>query len=690
MSGTKIDYTALSGGLDLVSGALNVASGRLLECLNFEQVFGKHGYRRIDGYERFDGRAEPHQARYYLLEFSGGVVEIGPGDVVSGADASAEVIAVDLQAGAWDGTAVGRLVLILPLGTFVLDEDLKVGAVVSAKVQALPVLGSLSEPRDAEFLLLARETLRSSIAQVPGTGPILGVAVYRGDVYAARNAADGATAAIYRSGAGGWSSVRTGLLPGGRFRFNVANFSGLASGIALYGVDGRNRPFSWDGSNFVAMAPIYDSEATSATSLEIGTGTKVFASIDQPLRGWVVGDELLVHSAQDAGQRMVGVVTAYAANSLTLNVTQVFGTGTHADWVIGRLDFRDKPYLVADHKEHLFLGYPQGQLQSSNLGDPMTYTTTAAAFGIGDEISGVTSMRGAVLGVFCLNRVMVLSGSSSIDWAMETYSRSAGARHDTVQEMAGNAMFLNDRGLTSLQAAQSFGDYEPSIFSREVKPLLDAYTGRVVGTRIAKSKFQYRLYADDGVRLTATFLSPEAVMQPKDVAFTAQRYPHPPVCVAQGELGNGDEGLFFGTADGWVMREDVGVSFDGEEIYALARLHFTHLKSPASKKRFRKLEVEMDSPSRATLYFKQRFDYADGEYATGPSVPVESIGTGGRWDGSQWDQFYWSLPTSTRAEANIDGVGRNMGLLVFHVSAVDAPFTLQGLLLQYTLMGLQR
>jgi hypothetical protein len=277
-----------------------------------------------------------------------------------------------------------------------------------------------------------------------------------------------------------------------------------------------------------------------------------------------------------------------------------------------------------------------------------------------------------------------------VDWELAPYSRSAGAKHDTVQEMSGNALFLDDRGLTSLQATQNFGDFEPSIFSRDVKPLLDGYTSRIVGSRIAKTKFQYRLYADNGVRLTAAILSPAAAVQPGDVAFTLQQYPHAPVCVAQGEMDDGAEGLFFGTADGLVMREDAGASFDGDEIYALVRLHFHHLKSPANKKRFRKIDVEMDSPGRATLYFKQRFDYADGEYATGSSVQVDAPGSGGQWNASDWDRFFWSMPSATRAEAHIDGVGRNMGLLLFHVSDRDEPFTLQGFLLQYTILGLKR
>lgn len=686
---TKVEYTPLSGGLDLISGALSVRPGRLSECLNFEQVFGKQGYRRIEGYERFDGRAEPHKATYHVLRFEDGSVEIAPGAVVEGASATAEVVAVEVQSGAWDGSAAGRLIVVLPSGAFVAGEDLKVAGVPHAKAVAPAEPGSISEPMHASYTELAVSELRAAIQKVPGSGPVLGVAVYRGDVYAARDAADGKTAAVYRSSPSGWQSVRTGLLPGGRFRFDVANFSGSSATISLFGVDGKNRPFKWDGSTFTYMAPIFGTQATSASSVAIGLGSKSF-TITESSRSWTPGQQLIIHSVSNAGSRMIGAVTSYSSDTLTVNVTSFEGTGSVSYWEIGLADFRDKPYLVAGHKDHLFLAYPLGQLQTSNLGDPMTYTTTAALFGIGDEITGLTSMKGAVMGVFCLNKISLLSGTSSADWKMEEYSQSAGGKHDTVQEMAGNALFLDDRGLTSLQATQNFGDFEPAIFSRDVKPLLDAYAARVVGSRIAKGKFQYRLYADDGTRVTAAILSPEAVVSPKDVSFTRQKYAHLPTCIAQGDMDDGSEGLFFGTDSGYVMREDVGTSFDGEVIDAVMRLHFNHLKSPANKKRYRKLEMELESSDDVTVFFRQQFDYADGNYQASLTNEALVAGGGGQWDVSSWDQFRWSLPITNKAEANIDGVGRNMGLLIWHSSSIDRPFLLQGLLLQYTIMGLAR
>lgn len=59
----RAKYFQASGGLDLVSPAISLNAGVMISCLNYEiGAFG--GYKRIDGYERFDGRPSPHLATY--------------------------------------------------------------------------------------------------------------------------------------------------------------------------------------------------------------------------------------------------------------------------------------------------------------------------------------------------------------------------------------------------------------------------------------------------------------------------------------------------------------------------------------------------------------------------------------------------------------------------------------------------
>ena len=692
---TKIEYTPLSGGLDLVSGAMNVKAGRMAECLNFEQVFGRQGYRRIDGYERFDGRPEPHKARYSVVTFKLGTAAIATGNIATSGAASCLVLQVNLLSGSWGaGTAAGELVVSMTAGSFANGNVLSVGGAAKATVDGAVVDGSLVHAQDGVYQALASNARRAVITQVPGSGPVLGVTVYRGVVYAARNAADGLTAALYKSSATGWQLVKDKLLPGGAWQFQVANFSGDTKSLHLFGVDGKNRPWRWDGATFTPMAAIQGTEGTSASSVGIGIGTKTF-NVVEPSRAWTAGQDVRVFSAANPANQMRGAVSSYAAGVLTVAVVAVGGSGTFTDWVIGLEDGSDKPYLIAEHGDRMFLAYQRGQLQASNLGDPMVYTTTAALFGLGDEITGMTSLRGSTLCITCSNSVYLLSGSSAADWNRERYSKSAGAKLGTLQESGGNALFLDDRGLTSLQATQNYGDFEVAIFSRDIKPLLDVKAGSITASRMVKSKFQYRMYGAGGDLLTAAILTPNAQVQPSDVAFTQQKYAHSVACVGGGELDDGTDGLFFGTSDGYVMREDVGPSFDGASIDAVVRLHFNHLKSPANKKRFRKLDIEMEARKSVALKYQMQFDYADGVYAPALTSPsqisnVIAQGGGGAWNAANWDEFLWSMPLISHGEVNIDGVGRNVSFLIWHESATDLAFSMQGLMLQYSVLGLAR
>ena len=688
-SGTQLKYIAFGGGLNLIDSQVTMPDGMLTECQNFEQIFGQQGYSRIGGYERYDGRPEPHSATYSVQEFDGGTIAINVGDIVTGPSATGDVLAVEVETGTWGGgNAAGRLILGNVTGAWANNDYIKVSGVTRAFASAATYAGSISETLDTAYRSLAIEDRRSAIQAVPGSGSILGIGVANGVVYAARNVADGTSATLYKATVSGWSAVKTGLYPGGRFRMRQANFSGSSTSLFLFGCDGKNRPFRFNGTTFTFMNPIWGSQATSTTSITIGTGSKAFTCTETS-RSFVSGQEYLVWSTANAANWMRGTFVSYATNVLTINVTATGGSGTFTDWEISLSDFSDKPYDLVDHRDHLFLAYPSGQLQTSNLGDPMTYTTTAALFGLGDTITGLVPMKAGTMAIYCSNKTMVLSGAEKTSWALASISVSSGARLYTAQEIASNGLALDDRGLTSLQATLNYGGFEMSVFSRYVKPYLDGMMLSVVDSRVVKAKNQYRIYASNGVVLTATLLTPNPLVRPEDVSFTRSFYERGITCVGGGEI-NEEEALFFGTTDGYVMREDVGASFDGQPIASVMRTPFWSFKSPSNKKRFRKIVLEISTPQLTDIYFRELFDYGDGNYSPSIIFSASAYGGGGQWNVGDWDEFQWSLPVQTQAEKNVAGVGRNMSMLIWHESALDEAFSLKGMVVHYAQLGLAR
>lgn len=683
------DYAPFGGGLDQASSALNIKPGRLVQAVNVEEVFGEQGYRFVKGYERFDGRTRPSQANYFVQPFDAGNATISQGDTITNAPGTASgiVVSVTISSGSVGGGDAAGYIIGTTLSSSWADNDpIKVGGVQKATASDVTEVGSEAYSGHQTALTATRTYLRSLIAAPVGSGPIRGGCVFDDAVLVVRDVADGTSATMWKSTASGWQQLRGGMYPGVSYVFDVANFSGSPNDIRAYFVNGRDRPggIRLDGVWEVTDA-VYASEATSGDTETIGVGAVTF-TINEGSRNYQAGDAITAWSMDNAAKYMAGTVTSYNAGlmQVVLNVTSVGGNGEIiTGWNLGRSDFLDKPYLLCAHKDHMFWAYPGGQLQTSKLGDPTSIGGgTAAAFGIGAEMTGLMSIKGKALAVFTQNSVDIISGSSSTDWDKQPYSKTIGAVTSTIRYNDGNPIFLSGKGVTSLQATQAFGDVEAAIFSRDVRRTLDAFRSLVTGSRMALGNNQYRMYFSDGSCLRFTFRTGNAVVSPKDVSVTLSEYPDAPVCFWEGII-NGQERMFFGTSDGYVMEEDVGTSFDGDAIFRALQLPFNHLKSPALDKVLHKMELEMRSAMAMTLYYRIVFDYDDS------TSPVESgsfaaPGEGGRFDVDNFDQIYFDRPTNTRIELPVDGVGRNVSLRLWVESDFVDPVTFQGLMTYFT------
>lgn len=119
-------YVALSGGEDLVSPALSINPGALTFSENYEPGL-VYGYRRVDGFERADGRPVPSDATYVVIAFNNGSIEPAVEEAIVGVTSGATgiVLNVSVTSGSWaGGDAVGTLAIGKIVGTFINNEPL--------------------------------------------------------------------------------------------------------------------------------------------------------------------------------------------------------------------------------------------------------------------------------------------------------------------------------------------------------------------------------------------------------------------------------------------------------------------------------------------------------------------------------------------------------------------------------------
>lgn len=196
----KADYRPLKGGLDLVSPRISMDPGRCFDACNYEALT-VGGYRRINGFERYDAQPSPTSALYWTISATIiGTVTVGATLTGGTSAATGRVLVVS-------GTTIvlGRVV-----GTFANGEPLTIsGGTVATSTSAATQRGAAVPSDDADWRLLAAADRRADIQQVPGSGPIRGVFVQNDTVYAFRDDAGGTQSVLWKA-VFGWVTVPFG------------------------------------------------------------------------------------------------------------------------------------------------------------------------------------------------------------------------------------------------------------------------------------------------------------------------------------------------------------------------------------------------------------------------------------------------------------------------------------------------
>lgn len=459
----------------------------------------------------------------------------------------------------------------------------------------------------SEYSIDTMEYVRGTTDPVPGGGPVRGVWMYKGVTYAFRDDELGLECLMYKSSGDGWELVTTPtLFPGGKYEFINHNFQGATYLQNMYGVDGVNKGFFFDGATFTQ------------------------------------------------------VTTGMVADAPT--------------------------HLIA-HKFHLFYVFPGGSVQHSSPGDPTAWSPIlgAAELALGQDSTGFLGLPGQALAIYARNATFILKGSGVADWELDTFDEEAGAAEWSLQRFK-YPLVLDDRGITNLQAVQDFGDFRAKTLSQKFQKVIDQLKPLLVTSLRVRTKDHYRLFFSDGRILTI------GVDGTKIIGALISNYGLNIVTAVSVENLAGKEILLGGSDNGYVYRLDSGNNFDGEQVDAWIRPVFNHFKTPENKKRFFKSVLEIDAPDEVTLQFIPEFDYSNPDLPSAVEGSMDANGSGGIWgeSGTIWGEFEWGGQLVSTAEGYIDGTGSNLSLFIRSMLTYEAPYTIQGTTIHYSVRGIKR
>lgn len=685
----RTSYIPLSGGEDQVSPAASIKPGALIFSENYEPGV-VYGYRRIDGFERTDGRPRPSDASYWVLNFDAGSADFAVADIVTGGTslATGEVLVVSVTSGTWaGGNAAGYLILFNVVGTFQDNEAITAAGAAAVANGVATERGASNDTDDATWLHAAIAATRADIQTVPGEGRILGVWMFGGTKYAFRNNVGSTAAVMFKSSAAGWTTVDLGK----KLSFTSGGVTEIVAGNTITGaISGAtavvNRVFVTSGTWGAGTAAGYfiltgQVGVFQAENLDVGASLNL-ATIAGNSAAQTLSPsgryEFLNHNFYGAAssRRMYGCDGVNKAFEFDGTAYCPITTGMATD----------APKHIHVHREQLFLAFPNGSVQHAAPGDPLVWSVVVGAgeIGTGDEITGFSTVPGGVLAILNRNQTYLLYGASVADWELKRHAEDSGAIEWSIQSI-GAPRYLDDRGMTSLDAVQNFGDFAASTFSQQIQPLLDSKlsSSSVTASIRVRTKDQYRMFFADGYGVIAKF-------RPKSIEFTRINIGKVVRCACSVEDTAGREVLLFGSDDGYVYEMDSGTSFDGSEVVGYLRLPFGHLKSPQQNKHFFKAVLDIDAPGGTALDFTHELNYGSPDTPLGETQALNVQSGGGQWGSAVWSEFVWGAQVVGTAEGYVDGDGVNLGMLIRSASTYDRPHTINGVNLHYSMRGRAR
>lgn len=675
---TPQEFFGFVGGWDTASSPLTLAPGRVVQAQNFEAAI-KGGYRRISGYERLDGRTSPSDGAYAILNVTI-TGSFAAGNTITGVTSAATAVVLEVVT---SGTP-DYLVITKIVGTFQNAETLNVsGSGQGTTSSTATVDGASTALLHAEYSNLAADEYRDDIAAVPGSGRIRGVFFHNDVKFAFRDNAGATAIALYKSSTSGWtlvpfgeeisfSNANTGVEEGDTLTQGgvtatvkrvVVQTGTLASGVNT----GRLILHSRAGGNFAAGA----ATTTGAGALTLsGAQTAISPA---------AGGRFSFVSANFGGS--VNTKRIYGADGASRGFE--FDGSDYSYTPIATGMTTDTPLHVFAHKNHLFFSFV-GSVQHSGIGTPYVWSVVSGAseIAMGDTVTGFASQPGSADGgaltIFTRNRTGILYGSSTANWNLVAYREELGAFPYTIQDV-GYTMMLDDRGVTNLKTAQSYGNFAHATITHEIQTFINEHRTVATASAINRDRSQYRIFFSDGYALYITLVGG------KVIGIMPQLFTDVVRCCFSGELNDGTELTLFGSDDGMVYELDAGTSFDGDAIEYFFELPFAFIGSPRTRKRYRGGVFEITGSGYATFNFTFELGYGSGDAETDATQALVSSFSAGRWDTGTWDIGFWDGRTLLPAEFDLTGTAENIALRVAGNSDYQEPFTIHGALLHYSM-----
>ena len=344
------------------------------------------------------------------------------------------------------------------------------------------------------------------------------------------------------------------------------------------------------------------------------------------------------------------------------------------------------PKFVTGFKDHIFFAGMSSTPQQVTFTAPFTDNDFATSNGAGtikvdSNITGLFPFRDSLF-IFCEERIFKLTGSTSSDFAVQPVTREIGCLNNfTIQEFAGDIVFLGPDGLRTVAGTEKIGDVELGTISRPVQKRFQELTDVDEFTSVViPDKTQYRIFFSNASTVRA---STEGI-----------------ICVRRGEgyefgdtLGirasatdstvvAGTSFILHGDFDGYVYRQEQGNDFDGNQIVGKYRSPDLTMGDAGIRKNFQRVIINYAPEAAVNADLFLRYDYEAPDVARPAAYPFDTSTIVAVYGSALYNTSTYGGQTNPLVRQPVEGSGFAVALRV-NDRGTSAPYSLKGFQLEF-------
>ena len=377
------------------------------------------------------------------------------------------------------------------------------------------------------------------------------------------------------------------------------------------------------------------------------------------------------------------IVVADGVNAPTVFNSSLAATDVSTASVVGSK-------FVASFKNHMFYAGKSTTKQEVVFSKPFdeddfTSSDGAGSIKVDDTVVGLKVFREDLF-IFCETRIFKLSGTSSSNFAVTPVTRNIGCINgDTIQEFAGDLIFLGPDGLRTIAGTARIGDVELGTISSNVQSIFNdnLSSASEFDSTIIPDKTQYRIFFTKSTVGENQSKGVICVMKGQNFEFSELRGIRPACTDSFVDEGNVLV-LHGGYTSGYIYRQESGNTFDGEVIFGRYRSPDLTFNDPGIRKHMQRVILNYKPEAAIDADLLLRYDYEDPDSARPEAYALDSEDVVAIYGTSTYGVPIYAGASQPLVRQSVEGSGFAVALKI-QDGGQTAPYSLKGFQLEYQL-----